>query len=155
LIRSTPADADVFVDGRPSGKTPAAVRDLPLGSYTNRVSREGYAPEQRTIDLTARRPTAATLFELQMAGPRAATSAGEPEGSTATRMGRLLVQSRPANARVFVDDRPIGTTPLSLLDVPEGSATVRIELEGYVTWTTRVRVTGGEQTRVTASLERQ
>ena len=40
LIRSTPANADVAVNGEPRGKTPITMRDLPLGSYTIRISRE-------------------------------------------------------------------------------------------------------------------
>jgi hypothetical protein len=52
LIRSSPADADVLVNGRPSGRTPVAVRELALGSYTIRVTREGYASEEQTLELT-------------------------------------------------------------------------------------------------------
>ena len=52
LIRSTPADADVLVNGKPRGKTPVALRELALGSYNIRVAREGYAAEERTLQLT-------------------------------------------------------------------------------------------------------
>jgi len=144
LIRSTPADADVMVNGRARGKTPVTLRDLALGSYTILVAREGYASEERKLQLTTRRTAASTQFNLR---PASAPQAGKPGG--------LNVQSRPAGARVFVNDRLVGTTPLALPDLPAGPATVRIERDGYTTWTTTVRVGGGEQTRVAASLERQ
>jgi len=144
LIRSTPADADVMVNGRARGKTPVALRDLALGSYTILVAREGYASEERKLHLTTRRTAASTQFNLR---PASAPQTGKPGG--------LNVQSRPAGARVFVNDRLVGTTPLAVPDLPAGPATVRIEMDGYTTWSTTVRVGGGEQTRVAASLERQ
>ena len=65
LVRSTPADADVLVNGKLRGKTPLALRDLALGSYTIRVARDGYATEERTLQLTTRRPTTSTTINLR------------------------------------------------------------------------------------------
>jgi hypothetical protein len=139
LIRSTPGDADVVVNGKLLGKTPLALRDLTLGSYTIRVARDGYVPEQRTLQLTARRPSTSATIDLR----------AEKSGP-----GRLNVQSRPAGARIYVNNRPAGSTPTSIPDLPAGPATVRIEMDGYRVWTTKVHVNAGEQTRVAASLER-
>jgi len=140
LIRSTPADADVLVNGTLRGKTPLALRDLALGSYTIRVARDGYAEEERTLQLTTRRPTSSTTINLR---------------SEKTGPGVLNVQSRPTGARVFVNDQLAGSTPIAIPGLSAGSATVRIELDGYKPWTATVRVAAGEQTRVAASLERQ
>lgn len=149
LIRSTPADADVVLNGGARGKTPLVLRDLALGSYTIRVARDGYATEERTLELTAQRATAATTFNLRATPTSASSSAmaGKPGGIT--------VQSRPAGARVFVNDRLAGSTPVAIPDLPAGPAIVRIEMDGYQTWATTVRVGVGQQTRVAASLERK
>ena len=159
LIRSTPADADVLVNGKPRGKTPVALRDLALGSYTIRVARDGYATEERTLQLTARRPTTSMTINLRAAGGNANTTRpGVPAkaaGDASATAGGLNVQSRPAGARVFINDRLAGSTPIAIPGLPAGSTTVRIELDGYAPWTTRVRVAAGEQTRVAASLERK
>ena len=159
LIRSTPADADVLVNGKPRGKTPVALRELALGSYTIRVARDGYATEERTLQLTARRPTTSTTINLRSAGGNANTTRpGLPAkamGDASATAGGLNVQSRPAGARVFVNDRLAGSTPIAIPGLPAGSTTVRIELDGYEPWTTTVRVGAGEQTRVAASLERK
>ena len=88
--------------------------------------------------MTARRPTASATITLR---------------SQKTGPGGLNVQSRPPGARVFVNDRLAGTTPLAITSLPVGSATVRIELDGYRPWTTTVRIVAGEQARVGASLE--
>ncbi|MBN1660809.1 MAG: DUF5107 domain-containing protein [Anaerolineae bacterium] len=45
-------------------------------------------------------------------------------------MARLHVDVRPAGARVLVDGLRSGTSPVSL-DLPAGSYTVRVELDGY------------------------
>jgi hypothetical protein len=96
-VRSTPADADVLVNGKPRGKTPLALRDLALGSYTIRVEREGYAAEERMLQLTARRPTASTTFNLRSSA-RIANKTGpglpaKPMGGAGLTAGGLNVQS--------------------------------------------------------------
>ena len=159
LIRSTPADADVLVNGKPRGKTPLALRDLALGSYTIRVARDGYATEERTLQLTTRRPTTSTTINLRSASGNAhATRPGLPAeamGDASATAGGLNVQSRPAGARVFVNNRLAGSTPIAIPDLPAGPATVRIEMDGYQPWMTTVSVSAGGQTKVAASLERQ
>ena len=161
LIRSSPADADVMVNGRARGKTPLTVRDLELGSYNIRVARDGYVIEERTLQLTARRPTASTTFTLRETaivprGPagKSASARGATADKTAGTPGGVNVRSRPTGARVFVNDRLVGSTPLAIPGLPAGPATVRIEMDGYRTWTTTVQVGAGEQ-RVAASLERK
>ncbi len=156
LIRSTPAEAEVTVNGRARGNTPLTLRDLDLGSYTIRVARDGYATDERKLQLTQRRPTASTTILLRTIPAAAAAGKGEkPIAAGKDGAGGLIVLSRPAGARVFVNDRPVGSTPLTMSELSAGPAAVRIEMDGYQTWTTKVRVNAGGQTRVAASLERQ
>ena len=68
--------------------------------------------------------------------------------------GTLAVQSRPSGARVFVGGTAVGTTPVTLRDLPVGSRVVRLEAEGFHTWSSSVRVIANEQTQVTATLDR-
>ncbi len=150
LIRSSPADADVLVNGTSRGRTPLALRELALGSYTIRIARSGYTPEERTLQITARRPTASATVNLRRVASAASSS---DAGTVGQGPGELNVQSRPAGARVFVNERLAGSTPLAISDLPAGSATVRIEMDGYQPWVTTVRIGAGEQTKVAASLE--
>jgi len=153
LIRSTPANADVAVNGEPRGKTPITMRDLPLGSYTIRISREGYAPEERRVQLTPQRATAAMSFSLRSSPSRSAP--GSTGSAVAGGVGSISVQSRPSGARVLVNNRLAGSTPLTIPDIPAGPATVRIEMDGYQTWATTIQVNAGEPARVNASLDRR
>jgi hypothetical protein len=69
--------------------------------------------------------------------------------------GSITLQSEPQGARAFVDGRAVGSTPVSLTEIPAGSRVVRLETEGYQTWSAAVRVIANEQTQVSARLYRE
>ncbi len=69
--------------------------------------------------------------------------------------GTLVVASKPTGARVVLDGREAGKTPLTLRDVKPGSHKVRLELTGYRSWSSTVRVAAGRQRKIAASLERR
>jgi len=162
LIRSTPAGALVSVDGREYGKTPATVRDLARGPHHVRVTREGYTALERRVVISSSRPAQSVNVALvRTPGPPAARTAAAPPASAATGgraagavAGALVVDSRPAGARVYLDGKLIGNTPLSLQTVAAGEHAVRLERDGYRHWLSSVRIVAAESNRVTASLER-
>jgi hypothetical protein len=67
--------------------------------------------------------------------------------------GSLLVETRPAGARVVLDDKTLGVTPLSVPDIRTGSHPLRIERAGYKTVVTDVVIKSGERARVAVTLE--
>jgi PEGA domain/Protein kinase domain len=161
LVRSTPGNASVSIDGHDAGRTPATVRDLAFGAHHVRVTRDGYAALDRRVVVTASRPATSIDFELvrekaAVPEPRRAPAAAPPvpSASAATGPGPLRVESRPAGASVYLDGRLVGVTPLSLPAVPAGDHTIRLQLDGYQPWASSVQVSSAEANRVTASLER-
>jgi hypothetical protein len=108
------------------------------------------------VTLTRSRTSQTVRVPLRAVSP-AASTARTPESSTSARRdafsGSVLVESRPAAARVFLNGTEVGRTPLLLPDVRAGSHVVRLELDGHRTWTASVRVVAGERRRVAASLE--
>jgi hypothetical protein len=68
--------------------------------------------------------------------------------------GSLAIESDPPGARVSVDGRVVGATPIVLKDVAAGSRVVRVESHGYELWSTAARVVADQQTRVIATLQR-
>jgi len=162
-VRSTPSGAKVFVDDREAGRTPMAVRDLTEGPHRIRIARDGFAAHDRRIVITRQRPAQLITATLARQGQPAA--AARPATQTATRTpapapappvgrGALTVDSRPVGARVFLDGRLIGTTPLASTPIDAGDHAIRLEHDGYKNWTGAVRINASEQARVTASLER-
>ena len=160
LVRTSPAGARVFVDGREYGVTPFAVRSLSHGGHNVRVVRDGYNAEERRVVLTASQPSQSLSIELERQGggaatPRAAPAARPAETESSGRFtGDLFIVSRPPGAKVFMDGKPVGTTPVTLRAVPIGSHALRIEQDGYRLWSSAVRVVASQQNRITASLEK-
>ena len=71
--------------------------------------------------------------------------AGLPAGArraaaTPASAGRLLIRSTPSGARVVVDGRDVGETPVTVRDVARGAHTVRVARDGYVPGQRRVVV---------------
>ena len=156
IVRTRPAGARVEVGGRNRGESPATLTDLPYGRHTVRVSRSGYATEQLRVTLSARRPTATVDVTLRRNAARtAAAPAGAAGPAAGGFVGTLVVESRPAGAKVFLDGRGVGVTPLTLNDVTVGSHVVRLDLAGHQRWSTSIRVVAGERERVAASLEEE
>jgi hypothetical protein len=156
VIRSTPAGATVTVNGRARGRTPLTVDKLPFRSYAINISQKGFATARENVSLSPSDPAQTVNLQLERkaaptpaAAPRATREAPEPP----TPLGSLYIDSRPRGARVFVDGKPMGVTPVSVPDLRSGSHVVRMELPDHRPWTTSARVRAGEQERVSGSLE--
>jgi serine/threonine-protein kinase len=142
LIRSEPAGALVFIDGRVSGETPVTVRDVSLGSHAVRVARSGYVPQTERVTLQAESPARTMSFKLE---------AGLPQ--TAAVVGAVDVDSRPRGARVFVDGRLVGQAPLRIAELRPGEHRVTIELGGYYPVTNTVEVVAGKSSVLRLTLQ--
>jgi hypothetical protein len=168
-VESTPKNAAVTVNGRWRGRTPVTIDDLAFGTHTVRIVQPGFSVAKQVITLSKADPSRTLTFQLQRpaaaaaarppapaARPSAAASRSAPPASASARpyLGSLYVASNPSGARVFVDGRPVGTAPLRVPEVPIGSHVIRLELPDHRIWTTSERVSAGQETRVTGSLER-
>ena len=67
--------------------------------------------------------------------------------------GDLVITSEPVRAKVYIDDKLMGTTPLALKDVPTGSYRVKMELEHYEIWRGNVDVKHQRTAEARAELE--
>lgn len=155
-IRSTPPGANVLVDGRLRGRTPLSLTDLPLRPVQVTVAYPGHAPDERRVVLSAAQPH--VVIDAQLAQGTATVGSATPgpaaQGSAAAaRTGSLVVESRPVGATVYLDDRQIGVTPLSMPGLEPGTYRIRLELSGFAPWVTAAQVRPGDRTRIAASLE--
>jgi serine/threonine protein kinase len=110
-----------------TGTTPTSVSGLPTGTYSLRISREGW-PDYSTIIQVERNRLVPVKW---VHAP-----------------GRLEVMSSPAGARVLAGERLIGITPLQAA-VSAGDYSLRIELENYQPATVATTVRAG----ITTSIE--
>lgn len=81
-----------------------------------------------------------------------ATTAPAQEGTGVPGTGTLSVNTEPAGAQVFIDDILRGTTPATVMDLPAGSHTLRLEQQGFTPMTMPVQVTGGQTNTLSTSL---
>lgn len=112
-VASTPAGADVSLDGEYLGRTPLRIKiDKPVGRRVH-IGKEGYQPEDRVLKGGESR----LEFPLNVL-PFA-----------------ISVVTDPPGASVFLNQIAVGTTPLPVLQIPTaGSQELRIRAKGYQEW---------------------
>jgi serine/threonine-protein kinase len=142
VIRSDPSGAMVTVDGRVTGETPLTVRDLSLGTHDVQVARPGHVPESGRVTLGAQAPVRTLSFTL---------APGLDAAGRAT--GAVDVESRPRGARVVVDGRFVGQTPLRVAELRPGDHRITLELGGYQSVTSRVTVNAGKSSMLRLTLQ--
>jgi len=144
VVRSVPAGAIVTVDGRLYGETPLTVRDLVLGAHSVQIAHPGYVPRTDRITLTSSAPSQTVSAQLEPGVDTA--KAGATQGS-------VFVDTRPRGARVTIDGRDAGVTPVQIPEVSLGPHKITLELAGYKTMNADVVVTPGPPTKFAVTLE--
>ena len=134
-IDSEPSEADVTITetGASLGSTPIREIALDPGTYTLRFEMEDYEVEDRTIPVSLAGTPALTIELVRKAG-------------------HISVETTPHNANVYLDGEHRGKTPMMLRDVPTGTYTLRLELDGYDTQISTVDVLYNEIRDVRISL---
>jgi len=109
---STPAGAQVEVDGAIRGETPLQIK-LPLKEHTVRMTLAGYHEWQSNIRFEESKeyPVAVDLKKVVL-------------------QAQLKIESYPAGAEVYLDGQPLGNSPLKV-ELPLGGYTVRATKPGY------------------------
>jgi PEGA domain len=95
-------------------------------------------------------PPVVPIADPRTAAPTAAAGIRRPQFR-----GSLVVNSLPSGARVFVNGRSVGQTPLVLRNQPAGSRAIRVALDGYEPWSSAVQVVADTETRLRAELRAQ
>ena len=126
-VASTPTGAAIWLDGIDTGMTTNAIlENVAAGEHTVTVKKAGYADASATVAV-ADDEIATVSFTLTA-----------PAGS-------IVVTSAPDGARIVLDGAETGeTTNATLTNVPVGTHTVRVELDGYLETEETVTVASGE-----------
>jgi hypothetical protein len=165
IVTSNPAKAGVTINGKWSGRTPLTLDNLKFGKYEVRVVEKGFevarerftlseSAASRTVDVALRRVPADKPASLPEPRPAQSTAAAAPTKPPVAATGAIFVDSRPRGARVFVDGKEVGVTPLTLAAQPVGSHVVRLELADHQSVTATTQVVGQKTASVTLSLDR-
>lgn len=124
-----PEGAAVEVDGEAVGTAPLAAIELAAGEHVIGVEAERYRPLRRTVEIAGGGET--QILELDL----------EP------RWAEVGFSSEPSGARLRVDGREVGTTPITA-EVLEGGRTYELLLAGHKPHRGRLQVVAQEAQQV-------
>jgi hypothetical protein len=146
-VQSIPPGATVRVRNNYMGTTysgdPVYVTQLPPGTYTVTLSMPDYQPF--TEDAVVR---AGIIHDIT------ATMVPVAPGPAPDSTGQIRVGSIPAGAMIYLDNGLKGVTPTVLADIPAGSHSLVLRLNGHQDWTSEVKVAGGNYTEISGNLTR-
>ena len=128
VITSDPAGVEVLVNDIPRGVTPITVSGVPKGRSTVKFRMAGFTEEKREVSLKAGETQHLSI-------------------SLNAKPGTLYLQSDPAGAQFYVDDRPYGKSPVTIADLKPGEYNVVASLDGYAKISRNICIRAGEAVR--------
>jgi hypothetical protein len=134
-IDSTPAGAQLEIDGRtdPNWVTPYTLAGLNPGQHTVTVSKSGFTPETRTVDVVSANKTS---FVIHLTSVNAT----------------IAVSSEPAGAAIFVDSKDTARVTPSVITLEKGTHTILVRKTGFLDETSSASGQPGQQLHFTATL---
>jgi len=139
IVLSQPSGSTVFLDGSFAGVTPLNTKRWLFGNHMISVKKEGYYSYEQSINIRLGR-TKKIYTELSPD-----VHAGNPYAS-------LIVKSSPRGARVFLDEKEKGVTPLSLKNVEPGLHTIKFTKNCFSSVEKKVDITASTKIDVDAKL---
>ncbi|MEK7392534.1 MAG: FlgO family outer membrane protein [Fibrobacterota bacterium] len=138
VVSVQPVEGEIYLDdqylGKASLKEPLKVENLLEGTYSLRVLASGYSnyTEAVAIKPKIRREVQVAMKSLP---------------------GTLKLMSEPQGAKVTINNKELGKTPMQIDTVAEGQYRVVYELPGFVSMDRQVEVRSGQQTEVKGVLK--
>ena len=125
---STPSGAEIYVDGTSRGIVPISL-ELALGRHIIRMTLPGYQDWEEQI-------------EFKEAGEYPPMN---PRLILAPKQAFLSVESVPSGARISVNGKPIGETPLEHFELSPGEHKVQLSLKNYQNWEGQVQLEAAKE----------
>lgn len=111
-ITSQPTGAEIFVNNQKLGVTPATIQ-LTAGQHTLKLMKNLYHSYNGSFSLQEGETKTLETFQLK------------------PKFGYYRVSSNPSNAQVFLDDKPVGKTPIKKKVIASGNHNLRISFDLY------------------------
>ncbi|MBO4647649.1 MAG: PEGA domain-containing protein [Lentisphaeria bacterium] len=134
VVTSHPKNAEVLVDGKVKGRTPLK-ESVEEGNHTIEIRRNGYIPVRRTISVKSKDTVQVRDVTLEV------------------KPGSIKVVSKPEGARITINGKHYGNTPVSQTNLKPGSYTIVLEKDGYDPVTRTVELPPGEQLELVLNLD--
>ncbi|MBC8204856.1 MAG: PEGA domain-containing protein, partial [FCB group bacterium] len=136
-IETIPPGADIIFNNIPMrDKSPFTLYDQPAAKHLISLHKEGYAPVDTIVAITADRTINISIALEKM-------------------YGSVRIDSDPPGASVFLDGENIGRTPVNRDKIETGDYTLVLHLEGYIDVVQGLTVEYGETAETVAKLVKQ
>lgn len=132
-LHSEPAGATVYLDGNKAGTTPLRVEKLAAGDHRLELRKAGYESRTETVTIAPVKTT-------------------EKRIALVRETGRLAVTTVPAGAKLAVDGKMAGTTPVQDFRLTTGTHKVGLTLAGHRNWTTEVEIVAGKGVEIAVAM---
>ena len=133
-ISSVPAGATVEIDGRPSGKTPLSLDSLKPGAYKITVSKSGYTPEARRIEVVGGNRTSLDVKLIPS-------------------QGFLTVTSTPQGANILINGVDTGKVSPAEFVLDPAVQNIVVRKEGFLDAHTEIKLNAGQTVSYAPSLK--
>lgn len=135
-VKTNPAGASIYVDGRLSGVSPCGVAEVGIGEVEVEAKKEGYKSAVKRVEVE---PDRISTVELELTPLR--------------NRGNIVVLVEPTGAQVSIDRVPFGKTPARITNVQAGTHRIEVGMEGYVPLVKNVTVVAGQDHTVEGTLQ--
>ena len=133
VVRSNPADCNIFIDGEPKGKTPATLT-LEQGNHDLKIQRSGFSIYKENVSVL-RGETARVNVKLQ-----------ELPGS-------IQIVTIPKDSTLLINGKQYNNTPTTIKDLPPGEYKIQVSHDKYDSSTRRVSLAAGQDLTVKIKLD--
>ncbi len=124
-ITSNPSGATVYIDNNPAGTTPLINHSLVVGNYSLKLVLAEHENVDQRLEVTE--GITEQSFTL----------------SPIVKTGAVTITSNPSGATVYIDNNPVGTTPLNNHSLVVGSYSLKLVLAEHEDADQRLEVTEG------------
>ncbi len=145
-VTSTP-QSKVYLDGKFIGNTPlcrcGVSNMLPIGNYTIQLSPVKADLKSFEEKITINKSTLTVVDRSFAIGSESAASIITLSPLGDNKEIELMVISFPSRSNVFLDNSPVGITPLLLKNITQSDHDLKITKDGYIDRSVRIRTTAG------------
>lgn len=169
-LASTPAGADITLNGHPTGQKTPATLNLPPGSHVIKLHKDGFqdATENVTVALGQTQNISGKLSAVPAAAaatpaaakPNAPSKETNPfakigrffKGGGGSDIGTLAISTSPAGAKVILNGEANSTPTPVTVQTKAGKYKVQLVMDGYQTVEREVTVEKGKSTGIAETL---
>ncbi len=152
-VYSYPDGADVYIDGRPVGKTPTTVSNVPTGARRVTFKMPGMMVEEKTVDI---HPGAWSSIDATMRSVLPSLQPYQSMSSTyevkTMQTGNISIITNPSGAKIYVDNVLMKETTPAKLSLEAGYRYIVLEKEGYFQDFNRIYIYPGSDIELSRNL---